>query len=485
MPDRRSSISPAAPSSLTSSGAAARRAIAAWASTLLVIGGLALILTAVLRAAFDTPPLPPQQVADARDHFPETGTEVTAPVALDLPAFAGFAPGAIEETATMATGEGPEPSPPDAPYEMAVRLEKGDTLAGLLRDLGFEAREVAKAIAALSAHANLRRLAIGQEAQLRIKPGASPDDKPVLLALSLRPEARREVTLQRDDDGDFDAAVKTFKVETRPVRAQGEVDGSLIVSARAAGMPQEALAEMLRAFAYDVDFQRDIKAGDRFDALFEQSRTEDGRELDLARLLWAEITVRGGRKLLAIYRFAAKGRDDLFFTRDGASVVKALLRTPLNLSRVSSRFGMRRHPLLGFTRMHTGVDFVAPPGTPVLAAGDGQVVEAGPNGGYGRWVKISHGGGLASGYAHLSRIAAGVKRSARVRQGQVIGFVGSTGLSTGPHLHFELHRAGRPVNPMGIAHSAARDRLTGSELERFRKRVAEIDRAREDAAAPR
>ena len=163
-------------------------------------------------------------------------------------------------------------------------------------------------------------------------------------------------------------------------------------------------------------------------------------------------------------------------------MVRALLRTPLNMSRISSRFGLRRHPVLGFTRLHAGIDFAAPPGTPILAAGAGRVVEAGPNGGYGRWVKISHDGGLATGYAHMSRIAPGVRRSARVRQGQVIGFVGSSGLSTGPHLHFELHRNGRPVNPLSVAQTALRTRLGGEDLARFKAHVVEIDRARETAA---
>ncbi len=139
------------------------------------------------------------------------------------------------------------------------------------------------------------------------------------------------------------------------------------------------------------------------------------------------------------------------------------------MSRISSRFGLRQHPVLRFTRLHAGVDFAAPPGTPILAAGAGHVIEAGRFGGYGNWVKIGHEGGLATGYAHMSRIAPGVKRSARVRQGQVIGYVGSTGLSTGPHLHFELHRGGRPVDPLTHGpHRAALRASPAKDLERFK-----------------
>jgi len=239
-----------------------------------------------------------------------------------------------------------------------------------------------------------------------------------------------------------------------------------------------ALVEMLRAFSWDVNFQHDIKVGDRFDVLIEQAWTSDGWPVDAGRVLWAELTTGGGEQSFSIYRFKPHDGEEFFYNGEGESVVKALLRTPLNMSRISSRFGLRHHPVLRFTRLHAGVDFAAPPGTPILAAGAGRVVEAGPNGGYGRWIKISHSDGLATGYAHLSRIAPGMRRSARVKQGQVIGYVGSSGLSTGPHLHFEVHRGGTPVDPLSLARTATRSRLAGEDLARFRERVAEIDRAR-------
>lgn len=209
----------------------------------------------------------------------------------------------------------------------------------------------------------------------------------------------------------------------------------------------------------------------------------NGRRACAKPASYPPFTTGGGAQTFSVYRFRPHDGREFFYNRNGESVVKALLRTPLNMSRISSRFGMRRHPLLGFTRLHAGIDFAAPPGTPILAAGDGQVAAAGPNGGYGRWVEISHDGGLATGYAHLSRIASGVRRSARVRQGQVIGFVGSSGLSTGPHLHFELHRNGRPVDPLSMARTAQRARLAGADLARFKERVVEIDRARDGAPA--
>ena len=451
-----------------------------WQVTSLALGGLAVL--AILGWTAPTPaplhpapesatpastPMASPRLASALDFYPESGTSMP------------------ESTALSSTTLGPMLSQMEiaAPpfVETSLRLEKGDTVARVLRRLGVAAADVAEIVATLAAHVRMERLPTGQAMTVKIQPPDEAGEKPVVLALSIRPEPRREYTLERDGEGDYRIEEEVFEVASRRQRASGVVDGSVIGSAEAAGLPHGALAEMLRAFSWDVNFQHDIKVGDHFDVLIERDWTSDGVAVDEGRVLWAELTTGGGAESFSIYRFQPQGGEDFFYNGAGESVVKALLRTPLNMSRISSRFGLRHHPVLRFTRLHAGVDFAAPPGTPVLAAGAGRVAEAGPNGGYGRWVKISHDGGLATGYAHLSRIAPGVRRSARVRQGQVIGFVGSTGLSTGPHLHFELHRAGRPVDPLSVARAATRTRLAGKDLERFKARVAEIDRARETA----
>ncbi len=384
--------------------------------------------------------------------------------------------------------EGPAGAVDQAPpsTQRSVRLGKGETFGSALQELGLAAQDVANAAAALVSHVSMKRLPVGQAMTVTLQPsGEGSSEDSLLLALTMRPEPQREVTLERDDEGGFSVEERHLEVVTRTRRASGEIEDSLIASAEAAGVPGTATAEMLRAFSWDVNFQHDIKAGDRFDVLIEQSWTSDGHQVDPGRILWAALTTEGGANNYSIYRFERRDGDDSFYNEDGESVVRALLRTPLNMSRISSGFGMRRHPVLKFTRLHSGIDFAAPPGTPILAAGAGKVVEAGRKGGYGNWVKIWHSSDLATGYAHMSRIAAGVRRGARVRQGQVIGFVGSTGLSTGPHLHFELHRGGRPVNPLTVARAETRKRLSGGDLERFKQRVAEIDRAREYAAAGR
>lgn len=381
----------------------------------------------------------------------------------------------------------PEVPPPFSIAADATRLEKfvlrlanGGTLANLLADHDLERGEIARAISALRPHLDIRRLQVGQPVHVTLENPAAADAPRVLRDLTIRPEARREVRLERDDDGTYRVREKIFEVLKQVHRVAGRIKDSLIVSAQKAGLPHGALADMLRAFAYDVSFQHDLKAGDRFAALVEQAHTEDGRLVGAGRLLWAKLTTGGGAQSFSVYRFKPKGGRDFFYTPRGESVVRALLRTPLDLARltISSAFGMRRHPLLGFTRMHAGVDFPAPPGTPVLAAGDGRVAQAGRNGGYGNWVEIVHSKTLATGYAHLSRIARGIRPGVKVHQSQVIGFVGSTGLATGPHLHFELRRNGTPVNPLTVAHRSLRTRLAGSELARFLKVVAEVDRLR-------
>ena len=420
----------------------------------------------------------PSRVTSALDSYPESGTpmpEMAVLASADAPVDAQ----AAASDAAPANAE--HVVPPST--ETSVRLKKGDTIARVLGRLGVVAGEVSRVVAALAEHVRMERLPIGQPITVKIRPADEAEAEPVLLALSIRPEPRRKFMLERDEDGDYTVEEEIFEVASKLERAAGEVEGSVIASAEAAGVPQAPLAEMLRAFSWDVNFQHDIKPGDRFEVLIERGWTSDGLPVDAGRVLWAELTTGGGAESYNVYRFKPRDGEEFFYNGEGQSVVKALLRTPLNMSRISSRFGLRHHPVLGFTRLHAGVDFAAPPGTPVLAAGAGSVVEAGPNGGYGRWVKISHDGGLATGYAHMSRIAAGVHRRVHVRQGQVIGFVGSTGLSTGPHLHFELHRNGRPVDPLSVARTSLRGRLGGQDLVRFTARVAEIDRARE-AAAP-
>jgi murein DD-endopeptidase MepM/ murein hydrolase activator NlpD len=189
-------------------------------------------------------------------------------------------------------------------------------------------------------------------------------------------------------------------------------------------------------------------------------------------IAFAALTLSGQRQ--ALYRFTRDNGEEGFFDPSGKSARKALLRTPVDGARLSSGFGRRKHPILGYTRMHKGVDFAAPKGTPIYAAGSGTVDVAGRNGGYGKYVRIRHNGSYSTAYAHMNGFAKGIRRGTRVKQGQVIGYIGSTGSSTGPHLHYEVIRDGRQMNPMKVKMPAG-PKLAGKERERFLAYIAETD----------
>src|SRR6185437_6787062 len=226
-------------------------------------------------------------------------------------------------------------------------------------------------------------------------------------------------------------------------------------------------AEVVKLFAHKLDFQRDIQPGDAFRLVFERKVTEAGRTIAAGDLQYAEIH---GVKF---YRFARGGEAD-YFDEHGKNIKGFLLRTPVDGARITSLFGMRKHPVLGYTRAHQGIDFGAGTGTPILAAGDGVVVQSSRWGGYGNWLRIRHSGGWDTGYGHISRYAAGIHPGVHVRQGQVVAYVGSTGLATGPHLHYEIWKNGQRVNPIG-AKVPQGSALAGADLRRFEGEKARID----------
>jgi murein DD-endopeptidase MepM/ murein hydrolase activator NlpD len=262
------------------------------------------------------------------------------------------------------------------------------------------------------------------------------------------------------------------------VHRAGAIDDSLYVSAQRAALPHDVVIGLIKLFSWDVDFQRDVRRGDQFETLFEVVALEDGSEgVRGGDLLYAALSIDG--RLLEGYRFELPDGRVAYFDRSGKSLRKFLMRTPIDGARLSSRFGMRRHPILGYTLMHKGVDFAAPTGTPIYAAGDGRVEVAARNGGYGKYVRIRHTGEYSTAYAHLSRFAKGMQSGRRIRQGQVIGYVGTTGRSTGPHLHYEVLRHGAQINPLQIR-QPSNEQLAGADLARFRAEMARIDRLRTD-----
>ena len=388
--------------------------------------------------------------------------------------------------ATRPAEAAPEPEPP-APdhYELTLRLERGDTIEKLLADIDVPAADRKQIHERFGALLKKRRLAVGQEVELILQNVPEQPDAPRVLALSVRPQPEREFIVTRREDGVYEGEEKVYQVSPRIVRVEGERHGPLEKSGVRAGVPQGAMVEFMRALSYEVDFQRELKQGMKFTVLLEQLVTSDGRVTHPGRLLAGELRLL--KRTVTVIRFRPQNGADGFYNPNGESVVRAFLRTPMDASKISSRFGMREHPVLGYSALHAGVDFAAPTGTPILAAGAGRVVQAGPNGGYGLYVKLQHTSDVATAYAHMSRFGPGIKPGAVVRQGQVIGFVGSTGLSTGPHLHYEFHRGGKQVNPLAQKF-AMRAQLAGKDGQRFhalaRQYLAQLKNAPTVAQTP-
>ena len=247
------------------------------------------------------------------------------------------------------------------------------------------------------------------------------------------------------------------------VLVRSGIEGSFLQALLSGGVPEPLAHDLIRVLGHELDLQRELRPGDHFSVLFERYRADTGGFLREGKVLHASFRVSG--RDLSIWRHQTAGGAD-WFDGEGRSLRRDFLRTPLDGARITSGFGMRQHPVLGFTRMHQGVDFAAPTGTPVVAAADGTVTAVGPRSTYGRTVELRHAGGTETLYAHLSTFAPGLAPGHQVRQGQMIGRVGSTGLSSGPHLHYEILQGGRQVNPAGIRSSVA-TRLAGPELAGF------------------
>ena len=286
-----------------------------------------------------------------------------------------------------------------------------------------------------------------------------------LEALSLRARFDLRLSLKRVD-GKMTVAQIPISVDETPLRIQGRIGSGLYRSARAAGAPAKAVESFIRALASQMNIG-DVDADDRFDIILEHRRAETG-ESEAGQLLYAGLD-RSGGKSLQLMQWNQDGRLQ-WFEASGVGKARGVLQRPVP-GAVSSAFGLRRHPILGYSRMHKGMDFRAGYGTPILAATDGRIAMAGWAGGYGKQVRIAHPGGLLTSYSHMSRIVA--QPGMAVRQGQVIGYVGSTGLSTGPHLHYELYRNGIAINPASVQF-VMRAQLDGPNLAGFRARLRNL-----------
>ena len=359
---------------------------------------------------------------------------------------------------------------PDVPQDAQYRVERGDTFKAVLLRAGAAPDDAERAIRALSKVYNPRRLRPGVEIFLQLQP-QKKNRTPALLSIDFIADPQTDVSVLRESDGNFIA--KTYERTLTPRLAHGRatIRSSLYNAGQEAGVPSGILNSLVNLYSFDVDFQRDVQPGDSFELIYQRLADESGARVLDGDVVMATMTLSGVTTTL--YRFKTKTGYTDYFDETGQSAQKTLLRTPTDATRISSGFGRRRHPVLGYTRMHRGIDFAAPPGTPVYAAGDGLIEKAGWAGAYGKYIRIRHGGNFKTAYAHLRRFASGIKAGIRVKQRQVIGYVGATGRTTGPHLHYEVIKNGKQVNPRKLRLAAGYS-LKGAELKKFKKDVAEV-----------
>ncbi|WP_148861577.1 OapA family protein [Marinobacter fonticola] len=347
----------------------------------------------------------------------------------------------VEQISVPAETSLEEPRIADVPQApqldwQSFKIKSGDSLSSLFKKAGYSSGLMLSVIHGDGDAKKLERLYAGET----IAFAANAEGE--LEQIELERNRLESLVIKRQDDG-FSGEVVIQEPEAKPVFSHGKIDGSLYLAGKEAGLSDRLTMELAGIFGWDIDFVYDIRKGDRFEVLYEELYL-DGEKIDTGRILAAKFTNRG-EDITALLYTDKQGNAD-YYTPEGHSLRKAFLRTPIN-ARVSSAFNLqRRHPVLDVVRPHEGTDYAAPPGTPIKAAGNGRIRFSGWKGGYGRTVVIQHGDNISTLYAHMRAIAKGVRNGARIKQGQTVGYVGSSGMVTGPHLHYEFRVNGSPRN---------------------------------------
>lgn len=365
---------------------------------------------------------------------------------------------------------GIKPDEGDYAYEAVV--VPGDTFSNLLVKSGIDHAEAHSISRSMSKIYDLRRLKIGQKIIINFEEQKQSNGETVARFSSLKiQDATENFIVRKEGEKNYVADKGERLLDKQIITAKGIVLHSIEQLARALQIPPNIMAEAVRAYSYDVDFQRDIRRGSRFEVIYEAFFDEEGNKVHDGGLLYASLGVRGDD--IRIYQYMGDGDRVDYYKSDGRSIRRSLLKTPIDGARISSTYGLRKHPVLKYNRMHKGVDFAAPIGTPFYAAGDGVVDFAGKLRGYGNYIRIRHNNEYSTAYAHASRFAKGMRKGRRVKQGEVIAYVGTTGMSTGPHLHYEVLRKGAQVNPSKVKTRPGK-KLAGAELKEFEARKEEM-----------
>ena len=354
-----------------------------------------------------------------------------------------------------------------APKAKIVKVSKGDTLVGLLvNKANISRKDAFETVEALKPLYDPRNIAPGNEITVffhknpeAINAGFS--------GIKIDKDIINSVTVKKLEDGEYKARQTVKNVHKMMRGFRGTINNSLYLDAANAGIPDYIIADLIKMYSWNVDFQRDIRKGNKFEVMFEEFKTDDGKIVtNKAKIVYAKLSLSHDN--LPFYRFKDKDGFVDYYDDKGKSAKKILMKTPINGARLSSRYGMRKHPVLGYSKMHKGIDFAAPIGTPIYASGNGVIEKRQWWSSFGKYIRIRHKNGLKTAYAHMVRFKRGLRVGSKVKQGEVIGYLGKTGRVTGPHLHYEMHLNGRQVNPRSIKLPTG-VKLRGKELARFKK----------------
>ena len=375
-------------------------------------------------------------------------------------------------------------------YEvLKYQVKSGDNLINVLtKEVGVSNSDAYNILSALKKVFNISQLKAGQTINMKYRilinqdQNGRIDEKAVLEELVIEPEEKEtEIVVSLEKDNTYKARKSKITLNKNYLKYKVKINDSLYSDGISAGIPANVMLEFIKLFSFDIDFQRDLRKGDTFEILFESYTTDSGKRVKDGEILFASFENQG--RQYEMYRYDGNNNTN-YFNRNGQSVQKSLLRTPINGARISSGFSVRRkHPVLGYTRAHKGIDFAAPIGTPFYAAGSGTVVkvvknckvgERRCNGGFGNYVLIRHTNNYSTEYAHISRVANNIKAGTKVKQGQTIAYVGNTGITTGPHLHYGVVYNRERINPNRVK-SLPSIKLIGKDLINFKKEVDKID----------
>jgi len=348
-------------------------------------------------------------------------------------------------------------------------VKEGDTYENIINNLSIPNLEKKILLNTITKNKNINILKLNQKIFFKI----DRKNNTKIVNFTIEINKKKDIFFERNEnDKNFISKIIEKKLKKTISFQEGIITNSLYDAALKLGIKPNTIVEFARLYGFQVDFQRDIWKNDSFQIIYEEFKNEDGSIIETGNIIYANLNIQNTD--LQLYKFEYENDKIDYFDENGKSVRKTLMKTPINGARLSSSFGKRKHPILGFTKMHTGTDFAAPKGTPIMASGDGIIIKSSWCGGGGNCVKIKHNSSYQTVYAHMSKFGRGIKKGVRVKQGQIIGYVGTTGLSTGPHLHYEVIENGRKINSQKLKLPSGKI-LKGNLRKKFEVNKIKID----------